>query len=441
MLNNSVNAVNNVIHEFTSNGTLTIPSWANIVTIEGIGSGGGGGSGRVGASSSARYGGGGGQGGNYHKTSYSASLLKNIGNILNISIGKGGVGGASQSASNTSGTDGNAGSDTTVDINGSYIFFLRGGNGGLRGASGTVGLGGASNDRLYFSGGAGGQGQSQSGFSSGYGAGGGGGGGWINTSNTPAAGGNGGIGSVANNNNLPAATGGAVATSGVNGKVVATHSIMNYSQLSGYNTSSDANYELGMRFQSSIAGYVKGVVFYKPSGVSGIHIGKLWNSSGTLLKSAVFSNETASGWQTVLFNTPVPISANTTYIVSVNTNNSIYYYYLSGFLTPTTIGYLTTIDSNNGVFSTTPGSYPGNISSSSTNYFRDVLFAPSISTFRVAGAGGSGSGASNTGNPTLSGGNGSYPGGGGGGGGGSLNNNSSGAGGNGADGIVWISFK
>ena len=33
----------------------------------------------------------------------------------------------------------------------------------------------------------------------------------------------------------------------------------------------------------------------------------------------LFSNETASGWQQVLFTTPVPIQANTTYIVAYHT--------------------------------------------------------------------------------------------------------------------------
>ena len=37
---------------------------------------------------------------------------------------------------------------------------------------------------------------------------------------------------------------------------------------------------------------------------------------GTLLASATFSNETASGWQQVNFSSPVSITAGTTYIAS-----------------------------------------------------------------------------------------------------------------------------
>ena len=42
----------------------------------------------------------------------------------------------------------------------------------------------------------------------------------------------------------------------------------------------------------------------------------LWTSTGTLLASATFTGETATGWQQVSFATPVAISANTTYVAS-----------------------------------------------------------------------------------------------------------------------------
>jgi hypothetical protein len=43
----------------------------------------------------------------------------------------------------------------------------------------------------------------------------------------------------------------------------------------------------------------------------------LWNAAGTLLASATFANETASGWQTVTLVSPVAIAANTTYLISL----------------------------------------------------------------------------------------------------------------------------
>jgi Domain of unknown function (DUF4082)/Bacterial Ig-like domain/Bacterial Ig domain len=83
-------------------------------------------------------------------------------------------------------------------------------------------------------------------------------------------------------------------------------------------TSADdtGSYELGMKFQSSVAGWVAGVKFYKGAGNDGTHTGSLWTSSGTLLATGTFTNETASGWQSMLFANPVAISANTTYVVS-----------------------------------------------------------------------------------------------------------------------------
>ena len=74
--------------------------------------------------------------------------------------------------------------------------------------------------------------------------------------------------------------------------------------------------ELGVKFQSDIAGSVTGVRFYKGVGNTGTHTGNLWTADGTLLSSVVFTNETASGWQEMSFPSPVVIAADTTYVVS-----------------------------------------------------------------------------------------------------------------------------
>jgi hypothetical protein len=77
-----------------------------------------------------------------------------------------------------------------------------------------------------------------------------------------------------------------------------------------------AAYELGMKWQSAVPGWVAGVRFYKGSGNNGTHTGSLWTTSGSLLATGTFTNETASGWQTMTFANPVQINANTTYVVS-----------------------------------------------------------------------------------------------------------------------------
>jgi hypothetical protein len=71
--------------------------------------------------------------------------------------------------------------------------------------------------------------------------------------------------------------------------------------------------ELGVKFTSSAAGTITGIRFYKTSGNAGTHTGELYAANGTRLAQATFVNETATGWQTVSFATPVAITANTSY--------------------------------------------------------------------------------------------------------------------------------
>jgi fibronectin type 3 domain-containing protein len=82
------------------------------------------------------------------------------------------------------------------------------------------------------------------------------------------------------------------------------------------NTSDTLPVELGVVFQPSTSGYITGIRFYKGSGNTGTHVANLWSSKGTLLATATFTGETASGWQQVNFSVPVPVTANTTYVAS-----------------------------------------------------------------------------------------------------------------------------
>ncbi len=82
--------------------------------------------------------------------------------------------------------------------------------------------------------------------------------------------------------------------------------------------------ELGVKFQASTNGTITGIRFYKGSLNTGTHVGDLWSSTGTLLASATFTNETASGWQQVDFSNPVQITAGATYIASYHTTTGEY---------------------------------------------------------------------------------------------------------------------
>ncbi|WP_051765188.1 DUF4082 domain-containing protein [Saccharothrix syringae] len=74
--------------------------------------------------------------------------------------------------------------------------------------------------------------------------------------------------------------------------------------------------ELGVRFGSSTAGAVTGVKFHKTARDTGTHTGSLWTDEGVLLATGTFTDETATGWQTLTFATPVPIEADRVYVAS-----------------------------------------------------------------------------------------------------------------------------
>ncbi len=81
----------------------------------------------------------------------------------------------------------------------------------------------------------------------------------------------------------------------------------------------DSPVELGVSFKSDVSGNITGIRFYKSAANTGTHVGNLWSSTGTLLASATFAGETASGWQQVNFAKPVAITANTVYVASYHT--------------------------------------------------------------------------------------------------------------------------
>jgi hypothetical protein len=136
---------------------------------------------------------------------------------------------------------------------------------------------------------------------------------------------------------------------------------------------------LGVKFRSSFPGSVTGIRFYKGPGNAGTHIGTLWNASGGKITEATFANETSSGWQTVLFASPVTITADTTYVASYFAPNGHYSVTGGGFSSAVANGPLTALadgTSANGVYAYgASNSFPQG-SFGAGNYFVDVLFAP-----------------------------------------------------------------
>ncbi|MDO8487890.1 MAG: DUF4082 domain-containing protein [bacterium] len=130
---------------------------------------------------------------------------------------------------------------------------------------------------------------------------------------------------------------------------------------------------VGLKFSSNIAGRIVGIRFHKAGTDSGQHIGSLWTASGGQLASATFTSESDSGWQQVLFSTPVGIAANTIYVASVSMPAG--HGTVKSFGTVDLIsGPLTAPAGNNGVYVyQEAGSFP--TVSVNLNYYVDVVFS------------------------------------------------------------------
>lgn len=143
------------------------------------------------------------------------------------------------------------------------------------------------------------------------------------------------------------------------------------------NFSDGSDLELGFKFKSQIDGYITGVRFYKQGAMSGTHVGHLWQTNGTPMASATFT-ETASGWQDVTFSSPVAVTANTTYVASVSMPDGNYIATANYFTTDRSnfplIAPSSTNAPGNGVFSTNAGDFPTINSGNSANYWIDVDF-------------------------------------------------------------------
>jgi hypothetical protein len=140
--------------------------------------------------------------------------------------------------------------------------------------------------------------------------------------------------------------------------------------------------ELGVKFRPLSSGFVTGVRFYKGGPANGgTHVGSLWSTAGSLLARATFTNETASGWQTVTFATPVAVTAGTTYVVSYHAPQGGYSIDTNFFATAGVSNGPVELPSSsasggNGVYRY--GATPGFPSSSwnASNYWVDVVFTP-----------------------------------------------------------------
>lgn len=132
--------------------------------------------------------------------------------------------------------------------------------------------------------------------------------------------------------------------------------------------------ELGVSFTATSAGSVTAIRFYKGTGNGGTHTGSLWNGSGTRLATVTFTDETSTGWQTALLETPIPLQVGTEYVVSYLAPQGHYAATGGYFQGAASSGPLVAPSAGNGRYRYGPGGAMPTFTWNQTNYFVDVLF-------------------------------------------------------------------
>ncbi len=137
--------------------------------------------------------------------------------------------------------------------------------------------------------------------------------------------------------------------------------------------------EVGVKFRSSVSGYITGIKFYQGSTSVGPYTGHLWDRSGNLLGSLSFTSVSGSGWQVAYFNAPIAVSANTTYVASYFAPSGNYTYTqnvfgTNGVDTPPLRALSSIDDAFNGVYKYSPSSIFPTDSFNDSNYWVDVVF-------------------------------------------------------------------
>jgi hypothetical protein len=89
--------------------------------------------------------------------------------------------------------------------------------------------------------------------------------------------------------------------------------------------------------------------------------------------SGTFVHETASGWQTMLFDEPVTIAANTTYVASYSATRGHYAVNVNGFADPVQNGALS-VEAGGGLYRYGSSAFP--TGTSNHNFWVDVYFFP-----------------------------------------------------------------
>jgi hypothetical protein len=147
---------------------------------------------------------------------------------------------------------------------------------------------------------------------------------------------------------------------------------------------------LGVKFKSTRAGTISAIRFYRAVKNTSGYTVKLFNSSGSVLAQARWTSDTCTipCWEQISFASPISISPNTIYVAAYYTSNGRYPddTGINGGLTnavtssPLTAPASSTVGGN-GVYTYSTG-FP-NQTWQDSNYYVDVVFAPSAPTMQM----------------------------------------------------------
>ncbi len=150
--------------------------------------------------------------------------------------------------------------------------------------------------------------------------------------------------------------------------------------------------EVGMKFRSTIDGFVTGVRFWKNAGDFGTYTGHLWSGAGSLLAEGYFADDTSSGWKSAVFASPVPVVAGQFYVVSCHNPAGWYsetHPYFANAILRAPLQVLADGEHGpNGIFAYSAIPAFPNQSFLATNYWVDVVFYAASALDVPVGSGG-----------------------------------------------------
>jgi len=150
-----------------------------------------------------------------------------------------------------------------------------------------------------------------------------------------------------------------------------TYSIFGNAVPAVISAADDTSVELGVRFNTANAGWIKAIRYYKGPQNTGQHVGTLWSSTGRQLAGMSFSETTDTGWQEAQLKNPVRVRRGATYTASYSAPNG--HYAADGqTLSPSTPKMTNALAAVQGVYT-----YGGGVPKDSwrgMNYYVDVVF-------------------------------------------------------------------